>query len=45
MGAFIKLLIGTVVIIPIIGVLSVINGWVLSVLWGWFIVPVFCFQN
>jgi len=28
-------------LVGVIAVLAVLNGWVVSVLWGWFIVPLF----
>lgn len=31
----------TVTLILVIVLSSILNGWVLSILWGWFIVPIF----
>lgn len=34
-------LIGMLILFPLIILGTVLNGWVLTILWGWFMVPIF----
>lgn len=40
-GVVVSVLIYSCIIIPIFTLSSILNGYVLSVLWGWFMVPIF----
>ena len=41
MAAFVGIIATIILVIGSLGLMAVLRGWVLSILWGWFMVPVF----